>query len=145
MTKEVNYYFCYNKTFINIKLLYTVANMMLLIYWQYLVINIIRKKLIGNVGTWTCVADISQQPCHPCEEKDGRMGETVVAYLWTWCFLWETDGVVDSKAVDWYRRRKFESPRCQWGFLNDIPWLNIVEYYYNINTTLKTKVFTFYI
>ena len=36
------------------------------------------------------------------------------------------DGVVDSKAVDWYRRRRFESPRCQWGFSNS-PWLNIAH------------------
>ena len=36
------------------------------------------------------------------------------------------DGVVVFKAVDWYRRCRFESPRCQWGFSN-IPWLNIAN------------------
>ena len=55
---------------INIKLLYTVAHDD--------VINILaifshgisfKKKIIGNAGTRTCVADISQQPCYPLDRK----------------------------------------------------------------------------
>ena len=39
-------------------------------------------------------------------------------------FLGEVYGLVDSKAVEWLRQRRFKSPRCQY-FFNGIPWLNI--------------------
>ena len=34
---------------------------------------------------------------------------------------------VVSKAVDWYRRRRFASPRCQWVFSNDTSYINIAN------------------
>ena len=49
-------------------------------------------------------------------------------------FLGVHDGLEHSMSVDWDQRRRFESPRGQMFFFNDVPWQNIAICIINIYT-----------